>query len=165
MARANDSIDRRLLALLQANARENTTTLAAKLGVARTTVQERIARLERNGTIKGYSAILGHDPFHGYTQAVLMIAVVQRNLKAVITGLSLFPEVKLCQSVSSDYDIACRVSVPHLEDLAALLEEISELPGVDRIRSWIALSTHFDRMDADIAAYSARASINSGEAG
>jgi len=50
--------DERLVALLRANAREPTASLARKLGLARSTVQERIARLERQGTIKGYTVRL-----------------------------------------------------------------------------------------------------------
>ena len=49
-----DATDRHLLSLLQANAREPAALLARKLGVARTTVVARIARLERDGVIAGY---------------------------------------------------------------------------------------------------------------
>ena len=45
----------RLLALLRRNARESTASLARKLGIARTTVAERILRLERDGIINGYT--------------------------------------------------------------------------------------------------------------
>ena len=44
-----DALDRSLLTLLQANARESTANLARKLGIARTTVVARLARLERDG--------------------------------------------------------------------------------------------------------------------
>ena len=50
--------DSKLLSLLKANAREPTASLARKLGLARSTVQERIARLERSGTIAGYTVRL-----------------------------------------------------------------------------------------------------------
>src|SRR5262249_10510274 len=53
--------DARLLALLRANAREPTASLARKLNLARSTVQERIARLEREGTIKGYTVRLADE--------------------------------------------------------------------------------------------------------
>jgi DNA-binding Lrp family transcriptional regulator len=165
MARANDKIDRQLLALLQANARESTTALASKLGVARTTVQERIQRLETNGTINGYSAILSHDPFEGYTQSILLISLAQKSLKSVLARLNMFPEIKLCQFISGDFDLCCRVAVPHVEDLGAVLEEVSEIPGVERVRSWIVLSTTFDRMDGDLASRAGRAAISDGEAG
>ena len=47
--------DRRLLTLLRANARESTASIARKLGASRTTVQERINRLEKSGAIAGYT--------------------------------------------------------------------------------------------------------------
>ena len=50
-----DPLDRRLLALLQANARASTAELARQLGVARTTVLARLARLERSGVVVGYT--------------------------------------------------------------------------------------------------------------
>ena len=54
-----DDIDRKLLALLQADARESTAKLARKLNLARTTVVARIARLEKEGVIAGYGVRLG----------------------------------------------------------------------------------------------------------
>jgi DNA-binding Lrp family transcriptional regulator len=56
-----DDLDRNLVALLQANARESVADLARQLGVARTTVIARIARLERTNVIAGYSVRLGQD--------------------------------------------------------------------------------------------------------
>jgi DNA-binding Lrp family transcriptional regulator len=54
-----DEADRQLLSLLQTNARESTATLARQLGLARTTVVSRIARLEREGVVAGYGVRLG----------------------------------------------------------------------------------------------------------
>ncbi|MGL4808551.1 MAG: Lrp/AsnC family transcriptional regulator, partial [Giesbergeria sp.] len=54
-----DETDRQLLSLLQTNARESTATLARQLGLARTTVVSRIARLERDGVVAGYGVRLG----------------------------------------------------------------------------------------------------------
>ena len=60
-AQTRDQTDRELIALLQANARESTANLARKLGVARTTVVARLARLEAEGVLVGYTAKLGSD--------------------------------------------------------------------------------------------------------
>ena len=54
-----DALDQQLLSLLQANAREGTAELARRLGLARTTVVARIARLEREGVVAGYGVRLG----------------------------------------------------------------------------------------------------------
>ena len=48
-----DEIDRQLIALLQINARESVATLARQLGIARTTVNSRLERLEKNKVISG----------------------------------------------------------------------------------------------------------------
>ena len=56
-----DRLDRDLITLLQANARESTANLARKLGIARTTVVARLARLEADGLIAGYTVRLGGE--------------------------------------------------------------------------------------------------------
>ncbi|TAJ29338.1 Lrp/AsnC family transcriptional regulator [Bosea sp. (in: a-proteobacteria)] len=141
----SDKIDRRLLALLQSNARDSTTTLAKKLGVARTTVHERITRMERNGLIRGYSAVLSRDPFETYVASLLMLIIVKQKQTSIVEQLKRFPEIKLCQAVNGECDILCEVEVPHLEDLEALLIEISEIGGITNARTMIVTALKFDR--------------------
>jgi len=144
MARDNDATDRRLLALLQMNARESVAALSRKLGTARTTVQERITRMERNGTIAGYSVLLQRDPFNQYAEVVAMLSVTNRKMKAVIDQLREFPEIVLCQVTSGEFELLCRVRVAHLEDVQPVLEALGEIEGVERVRSIMVLSTAFD---------------------
>ncbi|MFT4068215.1 Lrp/AsnC family transcriptional regulator [Paraburkholderia sp.] len=167
MSRANDAIDRQLIALLQANARETTTALASMLGVARTTIQERMARLENNGTIVGYSAILARNPFDSYTEAMVMIALSNSKMKDVVDRLRTLPEIKLCQSIDGDFNLVCQLEVPRVEDLDALLDEVAEIPGIEKIRSWVILATRFDRRGRTEDDESARHAfpIGRGEAG
>ena len=167
MARDNDPIDRRLLALLQANARESTATLSRKLGVARTTVQERIARLQRTGTIAGYSVVLRRDPFGQYAEAIAMLSVSHRRQKAVVEALRDFPEIKLCQSVSGDYELLCRIRVVQLEDVQPVLEAMAAIDGVERVRSTVVLSTNFDRTHSETASLASlqAAALGQGELG
>ena len=69
-----DDIDRNLVALLQTNARESVANLARQLGVARTTVIARIARLETNNVIAGYGVRLGQDVLDSSIQAYVGIS-------------------------------------------------------------------------------------------
>ena len=75
MNEVRDDVDRQLIGLLLANGRASATELAKKLGIGRTTVHERIARLEKSGLISGYSAILSQDPFGETTQAMVMLSI------------------------------------------------------------------------------------------
>ena len=57
-----DALDRRIIRELQRNARATTSNIAERLEVARSTVHERIARMEKDGTIAGYSVVLNRTP-------------------------------------------------------------------------------------------------------
>ena len=76
-----DDIDRQLIAALQLNARESVAMLARKLGIARTTVISRIARLEKNKVITGYGLRLGQRVLDGGLQAYVGITLQPRSGK------------------------------------------------------------------------------------
>jgi DNA-binding Lrp family transcriptional regulator len=151
MTKDINATDRRLLSLLQSNARESVAALSRKLGIARTTVQERINRMERNGTIAGYSLIMQRDPFDLYAESVVLISISNRKMKTVTDHLREFPEIVLCQVVSGEFELVCRVRVAHLEDMQPFLEGVGEIPGVERVRSIIVLTTAFDRSHSEAA--------------
>src|SRR3546814_8783224 len=79
-----DTIDRQLLSLLQANAREPAAILARKLKLARSTVVGRLARLERDGAIAGYGVRLGHKLEDAAVRAYCFISVLPKTPAAVI---------------------------------------------------------------------------------
>lgn len=142
---ALDGIDRKLIALLQENARESVTELARKLKLGRTTVHERIAKLEANGVILGYSTILSRDPGAPTSRAIVMLSLVQRMQPAVMERLRRLPEVLTCHTVSGDFDLALMIEAPQMDDLDAVLDEIINLPGVERCRSSIIMTTNFHK--------------------
>ena len=98
-----DAIDRQLLSLLQANAREPAAILARKLGLARTTVVARIARLEREHVVAGYGVRLGLLE-EAAVRAYCFISVLPKTPAAVIRELERMPEVEEVSSVSGPYD-------------------------------------------------------------
>ena len=95
-----DQLDRRIIAALQANARASTTQIAATLGVARTTVHERINRMEQRGLIEGYSVRLGSTEDTPKVQVIVMLEVQQKETSRIIKRLEAYPEVKLCLSIN-----------------------------------------------------------------
>lgn len=70
---ALDEIDRQLIAALQINARESVAMLARQLGIARTTVTSRLARLEKSKVITGYGVRLGQRLIDGGLQAYVAL--------------------------------------------------------------------------------------------
>jgi DNA-binding Lrp family transcriptional regulator len=137
--------DARLLALLKANAREPTASLARKLGLARSTVQERIARLEREGAIKGYTVTLSEDAEAGRLKAIVSISADPKQSERVLAELKRMAEVRALYAVSGGYDMIAMVEADTTAKMDAALDRIGRAHGVARTVSSIILSEKFAR--------------------
>lgn len=140
-----DDLDRRLVALLQANARESTAALARRLGVARTTVLARLARLEREGTIVGYTVRLGTEGGEGRVQAYVGIVTEPKKGPAVIARLGAIPELRQLSSVSGESDYLALLHAESTARLDALLDEIGAIDGVLKTTTSVVLARRIDR--------------------
>jgi len=140
-----DATDRQLLSLLQANAREGTATLARKLGLARTTVVARIARLERTGVVAGYGVRLGAPLDATTVRAWCSLSVLPRAAPAVLRALADMPEVEEVSAVSGPFDYLVFLRCPTHEQLDALLDRLGQLEGVHQTQTSIVLSRKIDR--------------------
>ena len=140
-----DDLDRRLLALLQTNARLPAATLAKKLTVARTTVVARIARLETTGVIKGYGLRLGSRADEGSIRALCALQVEPKAGPQVVKRLGAIPEIEQLSAVSGVWDYMATVVVDRVESLDRVLDEIGAIDGVRQTTSAILLATKFDR--------------------
>lgn len=140
-----DDIDRRLLALLQANARESTANLARKLGVARTTIVARLARLERAGVIVGYTVRLGLDAAGGGVHAHVGITIEPKASREVIRRLEKLPELRQLSSVSGEYDYIAVLGADTATRLDEVLDELREIEGVTKTTTSVLLSVRIDR--------------------
>ena len=143
--RSLDDTDRRLLALLSANARTPTALLARHLGLSRSTVQERLKRLERDRVIVGYTVTLGAVEAPAGVGAQVMLTLDPKFQDRAVEALRGLPEVKSARTVSGRYDLVAEVTAPTSEALDAVLTRIGKLPGVTRTTSSILLSTKFRR--------------------
>ena len=140
-----DDLDRRLVTLLQANARDSTANLARKLGVARTTVLARLARLERDGVIVGYTVRLGHDVADRAVQAYVGIVTEPKKAKDVVKKLSRLPELRQLCSVSGEFDYLALLRAESTARLDRLLDEIGAIDGVTRTTTSVVLARRIDR--------------------
>ena len=134
-----------LLALLRANAREPTASLARKLGLARSTVQERIARLEREGTIRGYTVRLSDEMEAGKLRAVVMISTDPKRADRVALELRKMVEVRSLSAVAGTFDLIATVEAETAARIDVLLDRIGRATGVARTVSSIVLSEKFRR--------------------
>lgn len=142
---ALDDVDRQLLSLLQANAREGTAALARKLGLARTTVVARIARLERSGVVAGYGVRLGTCMEQATVRAWCSLSVLPQAAPAVLRMLTGMAEVEEVSAVSGHFDYLAFLRCSSHERLDNLLDRIGQMEGVHKTQTSIVLSRKVDR--------------------
>ena len=140
-----DDTDRKLIALLQVSARESVANLARKLGVARTTVVARLARLEMNNVIAGYTVRLCQDISDSGLRAYVGITVEPKTAREVLKRFKRIPEVEQLCSVSGEFDYVAWLRADSAEQLDRLLDEIGEIEGVTKTTTSIVLSRKIDR--------------------
>lgn len=137
--------DQRLIFLLRENARASVSDLARALDLSRSTVQNRIARLEASGVIRGYSVNLGGEYVAHQVEAHVSIKVHQKLTARTNRALEQIGHVVQLFSVSGEYDLIAIVQAQSLEELSAVLDDIANLEGVERTNSAVVLETKFKR--------------------
>jgi DNA-binding Lrp family transcriptional regulator len=140
-----DELDERLIARLQEDARAPVSELARELGLSRTTLQSRLARLERSGVITGYSVKLSEQRVASVIHAFVMLTVEPKQAAAVTSALRRISNVRRLQSVSGPFDMIATVEAVSVLAMDTTIDEIGALPGVERTNSSIVLSTKFGR--------------------
>jgi len=140
-----DPTDWQLIHLLQQNARESTANLARKVGLARTTVISRLARLERDGIIVGYGLRLGSELERGSVRAYCAISVLPRSVVSVIRTLEKMVEIQELSAVSGQCDYFALLWCATHEKLDELLDRIGNLEGVKQTQTSIILSQKIRR--------------------
>jgi len=147
MARPSDSMkDQELISLLTANARIPLTEIAKSLGVSRATVQARLARLERDGRILGYTTILGMDETQVTDlSAIILIELEVKQQGNVIASLRRRAEIVQCYTLSGGFDLFVKITCRTSHQLDEIIDWIAEMDGVRRTTSSILLARKFVR--------------------
>lgn len=141
-----DDADRLLLDMLAANARTPVATLARRLGLARSTVQARIDRLEAKGVIAGYALKLGDGAAAAAAiRATVLLTLEPRATAAVLTRLKAMRQVEAAHTASGRFDLVLTLAARSTAELDDTLDRIGELTGVRGSESLIHLSTKIDR--------------------
>jgi DNA-binding Lrp family transcriptional regulator len=122
-----DDIDRRILAVLQEDARRPVKTLAAEVGLSRSAVRERIARLQARGIIRRYTV---EFDVPGAVAAVLLVRLTRTPAPAVVRRVVACPEVVRCSSLSGDIDLLVEVVGSDVAAINRVRDQVASDPGV-----------------------------------
>jgi DNA-binding Lrp family transcriptional regulator len=136
-----DDTDRQLLSLLRDNARASVASLAKVLRVSRGTVQNRLARLEADGTITGYTVRLKPQAEGHRIRAFMTVAVEGNRTAAVLTALRGDPAVSALHTTNGRWDMVAELQADSLEAFDSVLSRIRLLEGIANTETSLLLST------------------------
>ncbi len=139
-----DDRDRRILALLERDARLSYAEIGARVGLAASSVHDRVRKLERAGLVRGYRADIDYVAAGLPITAIVSLALRPASPSDVPARVAEFPLVESCYSIAGDNSYALVVRAPDTRALEELLDALrAKLEVVTR--STIVLSTPFER--------------------
>ncbi|MDC8012630.1 Lrp/AsnC family transcriptional regulator [Tahibacter soli] len=142
---ALDAKDRQLLDLLCRNARLPLKTLAARVGLARSSLRERVARLEASGVIRGYRADVDWPAQVPLVRAYLVVRLVRTPAPALLARLRERREIERCSSVSGEIDLILAVATDTLDAVTDTRDWLSAQPEVMSVVTETVLREEFRR--------------------
>ncbi len=140
-----DDKDKQIVSLLTQNARLPVATLAKRAGLARSTLQARLDRLETTGVIAGYTLRLGAEARARRIRTTVLLVIDLRSQPAIVSRLKAMPEVETVHTTSGRFDLILGLATATTDALDTLLDRIGEIPGVRSTESLIHLATKIDR--------------------
>lgn len=140
-----DRIDTEILRLLQKDARLSNKQIAAHVGLAPSSVHDRLKRLWGGGVLTGAHATVDHEALGVGLEALFMIELAKHERTMVdqfMEGVLNIPEVQSARLITGRYDLVVHVvarDTRHLKDIA--LDHFTSHPGVTRIETSIVYET------------------------
>jgi DNA-binding Lrp family transcriptional regulator len=133
MATALDDVDRRIVAVLQADGRLSVNELASRVGVARATAYQRLERLRSNGVITGFHAAVDPQAMGLQVTALVLINVAQGEWRHARDAIGAIPGAQYLALTSGGFDMVLLVRVPDVQTLRDVV--LVQLHGLKEVRS------------------------------
>ena len=137
-------LDHKILRALQQDAGRKNSDLSKNLGVAPSTMLERVRRLKERGYFDGYRAIINPEKL-GYTiQALISVSLSEHSTETIRPfekAVKKIPNILTCYHVTGRFDYIIQVVAKNLKHLGLLVKEhIASIPGVGKTETFIVFS-------------------------
>ncbi|TPV32004.1 Lrp/AsnC family transcriptional regulator [Paucihalobacter ruber] len=155
MAYHLDKIDIEILKMLQKDSNRTTKSIAAQLDMSTSPIFERIKKLEKEGYIKKYVAVLDNKKI-GLKLTVFIGITLQGHtrsyLEKFVKEINNFPEVVECHRVSGNFDYLLKLVVEDIEAYETfIITKLTLLPYLGNVQSLITLSTGKETNEIDLS--------------
>ena len=141
-----DDIDRQIVALLRTNARASFQSVGQEVSLSPPAVKRRVDRLEAEGVIRSYAAVVDPAAMGWHTHALVSLFCEGRMPAAEVRDAVFeHPEVAAAYTVAGEASAILHVHAHDTAHLEEALERIRDTPGVTRTQTQVVLSTLFER--------------------
>lgn len=143
-----DKTDRKILDVLQANAKITNAHLSQSIGLSPAPTLERVKKLENAGIIKSYHAVLDNEKVGLGVNTFVTVSLKghnKDNIDKFIESINMIDEIIECHHVTGSGDFILKIiaeDIPAYQKL--MLEKVSNIDVVDNMQSMVILSTFKD---------------------
>jgi DNA-binding Lrp family transcriptional regulator len=141
-----DDVDRRIVALLQENARRSFQDIGGQVSLSAPAVKRRVDRLEEDGIVTGYSAAIDPEKFGWHSHAFVGLYCEGRMAGGeILDAVKGHPEVVGAYTVAGEASAILHLRAQDTKHLEEALERIRDVKGVLRTQTQVVLSTLLER--------------------
>lgn len=137
-----DEIDKEILKVLQKNSRTPLREISKQVGLAESTVYERIKKLKERGIIKKFTIIPDPESLGFHLLAFILIKAKAGKYSDVAEKLIAYPEIVEIYETTGDYDMIVKIRTRSSEELNDFLDRIGEIEGVVATHTMVVLKIH-----------------------
>ncbi len=134
-----DELDRKIIALLQENARFSYREIARELNVAVGTVYNRIKRLEEEGVIKGYSPLLDYEKLGFGLTALIGVKAQGRKITEIEGRIAEKGNAMMVYDITGEFDIFVIAKFRDREEMNRFVKWLLSLEGVEKTNTSVAM--------------------------
>lgn len=137
-----DSLDIKILKLLQNNARVTASEISSKINLSIPAVSDRLKKLEASGVIEKYTVILNAKKLNRNLTVIMFVSLESpKYTDMFLEAVQREEEILECQYLAGDYDYALKVITENTETLEKLLNKIKSFNGITKTKTTVSLST------------------------
>jgi DNA-binding Lrp family transcriptional regulator len=141
-----DDIDRQIVALLREDARRSFKAVGERVALSAPAVKRRVDRLQADGIIRSYAAVVDAEAMGWSTHAVVALFCEGRmSASEVRAAVERHPEVAAAYTVAGEASAILHVRAADTAHLELALERIRDTGGITRTQTQVVLSTLFER--------------------
>ncbi len=140
-----DEIDKAILRLLQMEATIANSTLASRIGLSASACLSRTKRLQKEGIIKQFAAVIDEQKVGLETTAFTFVTLSPHNrqiVEAFVERVNQTPGVLECYNITGSWDYLLKIVAPDISSYRDfVIDEMLEMPGVEKVETLVVLKT------------------------